>query len=79
MKNQFEAIASNAMALPPGNRAELAELLIQSLDEKETEEVKSAWLDEIHRRDLEIRSGEAVTKPAEQVLKEAREALRCMK
>lgn len=79
MKSEFEEITSKAMTLPPETRAELAELLIQSLDEKEDEEVKSAWLAEIRRRDQEIRSGAAVTKPAEQVLKEAREKLRCMK
>ena len=79
MMSKFEEVTSKAMALPPENRAELAELLIQSLDEKEDEEVRSAWLSEIRRRDQEIRSGASVTKPAEQVLKEAREELRCMK
>ena len=44
---EFEEVTSKAMALPPENRAELAELLIQSLDEKEDEEVRSAWLTEI--------------------------------
>ncbi|MBL7177858.1 MAG: addiction module protein [Desulfobacteraceae bacterium] len=79
MMSKFEEVTSKAMTLPPENRAELAELLIQSLDEKEDEEVRSAWLSEIRRRDQEIRSGASVTKPAEQVLREAREELRCMK
>jgi len=79
MMSKFEEVTSKAMTLPPENRAELAELLIQSLDEKEDEEVRSAWLSEIRRRDQEIRSGASVTKPAEQVLREAREGLRCMK
>ena len=79
MMSKFEEVTSKAMALPLKNRAELAELLIQSLDEKEDEEVRSAWLAEIHRRNQEIRSGTPVTKPAEQVLSEAREILRCLK
>ena len=77
--SNFKEVASKALALPVENRAELAELLIQSLDEKEEEDVKSAWLSEIRRRDQEIRSGSPVTKSAEQVLREAREDLRCMK
>ncbi|GAG13180.1 unnamed protein product [marine sediment metagenome] len=79
MMSKFEEVTSKAMTLPPENRAELAELLIQSLDEREDEEVRSAWLSEIRRRDREIRSSASVTKPAEQVLREAREELRCMK
>jgi len=76
---EFEEVTTKAMALPAESRAELAELLIQSLEEKEDEEIKSAWLAEIHRRDNEIRAGASVTKPADQVLREAREQLRCMK
>ena len=77
--SKLEEVTAKAMALPPVNRAELAELLIQSLGEKESKDVKSAWLAEIRRRDQEIRSGTGLTKPAEQVLREAREILRCMK
>jgi len=76
---EFEEVTTKAMALPAESRAELAELLIQSLEEKEDEEIKSAWLAEIHRRDNEIRAGASVTKPADQVLREAREQLRCTK
>lgn len=68
-----------AMSLPSENRAELAEMLIQSLEEKEDPQVRSAWLDEIRRRDEQIRAGQPVTKPAEQVLREVRKQLRCNK
>lgn len=77
--SEFEEVTAKAMALSPKDRAELADLLIQSLEEKEDEDVKSAWLAEIQRRDKEIRAGAPVTKPAEQVLREAREKLRCTK
>ena len=76
---EFKEVSTMAMSLPTESRAELAEILIQSLDEKENEEVKFAWLAEIRRRDQEIRAGASVTKSADQVLREARERLRCMK
>ena len=74
---QFEKITSETLSLPTEERAELAEILIQSLDEKEDEDIRSAWLPEIRKRDREIRSGKAVLKPVDQVLREAREQLRC--
>ncbi len=75
--SEFEELTAKAMALPPKDRAELAELLIQSLEEEDEEIVKSASLAEIYRRDQQIRAGAPVTKPAEQVLRDAREQLRC--
>ena len=76
--SELEELTTRAMALPVESRAELAELLIQSLDEQDLREIKSAWLAEIQRRDQEIRAGVAVTRPADQVLREAREQLRCL-
>jgi putative addiction module component (TIGR02574 family) len=76
--SEFEELTTKAMALPAEHRAELAALLIQSLEEQDVQEIKSAWLAEIQRRDQEIRAGAAVTKPADQVLREAREHLRCL-
>lgn len=74
---KFDDITTKALSLPLDNRAELAELLIQSIDEEDGEQVKSDWIAEIRRRDQEIREGKAVTKPAAQALREARELLRC--
>ena len=76
--SEFEELTTKVMALPAEHRAELAELLIQSLEEQDAREIKSAWLAEIRRRDQEIRAGVAVTRPADQVLREAREQLRCL-
>jgi hypothetical protein len=58
--SKFEELTTQVMALPPKSRAELAELLIQSLEEPD---------------DPEIRSGASVTRPADQVLRELREQL----
>jgi Putative addiction module component len=77
--SEFEELTTRAMALPAKSRAELAELLIQSLEEEDDKEIKSARLAEIHRRDQKIGAGAAVTKPADQALREAREPLRWMK
>jgi putative addiction module component (TIGR02574 family) len=75
--SELEQITTQLLSLPVEKRAELAEILIQSLDEQKGEDIRSAWLLEIQRRDNEIRSGQAVCKPAEQVLREARRQLRC--
>ena len=77
--SEFEELTTRALALPAKGRAELAELLIQSLEETDDKVLKAAWLVEIHRRDQEIRAGASVTKPADHVLREAREHLRCLK
>ena len=76
--SEFEELTTRAMALPTASRAELAELLIQSLEEQDPREIKSAWLTEIRRRDHEIRTGASATKSAALVLREAREQLRCL-
>jgi hypothetical protein len=76
--SEFEELTTRVLALPAKSRAELAELLIQSLEEEDDKDLKAAWLVEIRRRDQEIRAGAAVTKPADQVLREAREHLRCL-
>ena len=76
--SEFEELTKRALALPAKSRAELAELLIQSLEEDDDQDLKDAWLAEIHRRNQEIRAGASVTQPADHVLREAREHLRCL-
>jgi putative addiction module component (TIGR02574 family) len=76
--SELEELTIRALALPTRNRAELAELLIQSLEETDDKDLKAAWLVEIHRRDQAISAGASVPKPADQVLREAREHLRCL-
>ena len=75
--SELEELTARAVALPARSRAELAEILIQSLEEDDGEAIKAAWLVEIRRRDQEIRAGASVVRPADEVLKEARERLRC--
>ena len=76
---EFEELTTRIMDLPSKSRAELTEILIQRLEEPDHQDIKSAWLAEIHRRDQEIASGASVTRPADQVLRDARRQLRCRK
>lgn len=53
-------------------RAELAQFLIESLDET-VDDDEAAWEQELARRAEEIRQGNARGKPAEEVFRELRE------
>ena len=79
MTVELEKLNSELLTLPPQSRAWLAQNLIASLDETNGEEVEALWLEEIRRRDAEIKNGTAQCKPAEQVLQEAREQMQCSK
>ena len=79
MSTDLEQLKQDLLALPTDSRASLAHALIESLDDEVDLDAEVLWRDEIRRRDAEVKSGRAVLKPAEQVLREARERLRCMK
>jgi hypothetical protein len=79
MATEFERLRDDLLTLPVDSRASLAQALIRSLDDSVDDNAESLGLEEIRRRDAEIRSGSAKLKPAEQVLREARELLRCLK
>ena len=72
MATEFERLRDDLLTLPVDSRASLAQALIESLDDSVDENAESLWLEEIRKRDAEIRSGTAKLKPAEQVLREAR-------
>ena len=79
MATEFERLRDDLLTLPVESRASLAHALIESLDEAVDADAESLWFAEIRRRDAEIRAGTAKLKPAEQVLREARELLRCLR
>jgi len=79
MATEFDRLRDDLLTLPIESRASLAHALIESLDEVVDEDAEALWLDEIRRRDAEIRTGTAKLKPADQVFREARELLRCLK
>jgi hypothetical protein len=79
MSTEFEKLRKDLLALPRNSRASLAHSLIVSLDDEVDEDVEQLWFDEIRRRDQAIKDGSATLRPADQVLREARERLRCLK
>lgn len=59
--------------LPAGERANIAQFLIDSLDEQPESDVERAWDAELARRYEKIENGTAEGKPAEEVFKRLRE------
>ena len=76
MSDLTEELVQNARALPPEDRARLAEELLASLHEKGDSGVEAAWDEEIRRRIAEIESGTAKLIPADEVFAEIRQMLK---
>jgi putative addiction module component (TIGR02574 family) len=72
MTEAVQQLKSQAGALSPAERADLAYYLLTSLEPDE-EGAEEAWRTEIARRVAEIRSGQAVGRPIDDVLAELRE------
>jgi putative addiction module component (TIGR02574 family) len=72
MTQAVEQLKSQALTLSAAERADLAYFLLTSL-EPEEEGVEEAWRKEIARRVSEVRSGQAVGRPIDEVLAELRE------
>jgi len=69
-------LEKEVLELPARLRVRLAERIIESVDDYATPELEAAWKDEIERRVKDIQSGAEKGIPAEDVMKEARRALR---
>lgn len=67
MTSTAEKILSEALELQESDRATLAGLLIESLDDEPDEDWEDAWAVEIQRRAAQLDSGEASTIPWEEV------------
>jgi len=72
MNATLEQIAREALLLTPAQRAELADLLVGSLDSTPPDEIQRLWIEEANRRLEEVRSGKVKPIPGEDVLAEAR-------
>lgn len=64
---------SELSQLSTQDRAELAQFLIESLDQGADPDAEAAWDAELSQRMEEIRTGKAAGEPADQVLSELRE------
>jgi putative addiction module component (TIGR02574 family) len=67
MSPSLEQLKTTISSLPAAERAELAQYLLRSL-EPEEEGAKAEWLALAEQRMAEVRAGEVVGIPAEEVL-----------
>ena len=72
MPPTLQELKDASASLPSPERAELAHFLLQSLEPEEGGWAE-AWQEELSRRVQEIRSGQVIGVPAEDVLKALRE------
>ena len=68
----LEELEAEVLKLNPNSRSRLAETLLHSLEGLSDAEIERFWADEALRRDVELESGKASSKPAEEVLRDAR-------
>jgi putative addiction module component (TIGR02574 family) len=61
------------LRLPETDRAALAHILLDSLDEQTDADAEAAWEAELNRRSEEIHSGKAEGRPASEVFEELRQ------
>ncbi len=67
MARTLQEIYREASELPDRDRAELAGMLLESLEGEPDPEVEAAWAEEVERRIRQIDSGEVKLIPWEQV------------
>jgi len=76
MAHGLKELTEEAMRLPPDERVVLAESLLLTIDEAHDRVVDEAIIVELERRLREVREGKVQGIPAEQALREVREALK---
>jgi putative addiction module component (TIGR02574 family) len=69
MKTESAELLRKALALPPADRAALANTLLDSLETTD-ESVQAAWDEEVARRIQDLKAGKAVTVPWEELQRE---------
>jgi putative addiction module component (TIGR02574 family) len=70
MRRKLNDLFREASELSERERAELAGLLLESLEGKPDQDVEAAWAEEIERRVRQLDSGEVKTIPWQQVRSE---------
>ena len=75
MSTTVQRIVEQAMTLPSESRAEVADLLVQSLDTDELGVIDQLWIAEAARRRDEVRSGKVKAIPGEQELGSVRDSI----
>jgi len=72
MAANFDDIMKDALSLPPGARAMLADQLLVSLDAEDQKRIDALWAEEAERRDKEIEDGLVTPIPGEEVMERLR-------
>ncbi|MBA7656776.1 hypothetical protein ES703_64703 [subsurface metagenome] len=75
MSTAIDELTSQVMALPPDERALLAQRLWDCLQDFVNPEIEKAFLEEAKKRWHEIEEGKVQCIPAKEVMKEARASL----
>ena len=76
MATTIEQLAEQAMTLSSESRAQLADLIVESLDTNALGRIDEMWLSEAKRRRDEVRSGQVKTISGQTALQKVRDALR---
>ena len=76
MSAEFKECEAQALKLTPKERAALAEHLIASLDSIDDSENERLWLEEADKRYREYKEGGISARSAENVLRDARSAIK---
>jgi len=76
METTIQQLAEQAMSLSNESRAQLADLLVQSLDSGDLGSLDKLWSAEALRRRDEVRAGKVETIPGEEALRKVRESIR---
>ena len=71
----LEELEVEVLKLNADSRAKLAEKLLYSLEELSDAEIERLWAEEAVRRHQELESGKGVSRPATEVLRDARSRL----
>ena len=72
----LDELTKEVLDLPLDQRAELAEKLLESLDQLTPEELEQIWAAEAERRLKAYREGDSRAVPADRVFKRAQELVR---
>jgi putative addiction module component (TIGR02574 family) len=72
MAANFDDIIRDALLLPPGERAMLADHLLESLDWEKQKDIDALWTQEAERRDKEIDDGVVTPIPTDEVISRLR-------
>jgi putative addiction module component (TIGR02574 family) len=75
MPTRREELEDEALKLPVEARAELAHRLIESLEDMESGDFETEWIEEAERRYAAYRSGVTTGRPGEEVFRLAKSRL----